>query len=90
MFGRSKDSGSTSGRSQLASAIYDCRRALVGIVIFSGVMNLLTLTGPLFMLQVYDRVIPARASPTLLGLAAIAIVLYLALGFFDQHARSAS
>jgi PrtD family type I secretion system ABC transporter len=76
--------GMAAGRSELASAIRDCRHAIIGIVIFSGLMNVLTLTGPLFMLQIYDRVVPSRSTSTLLGLALIAAVLYGALGFFDQ------
>ncbi|MCP4385485.1 MAG: type I secretion system permease/ATPase [Hyphomicrobiales bacterium] len=73
-----------SGRSELASAIFDCRRALLGIILFSGIMNILTLTGPLFMLQIYDRVVPSQSIPTLLGLGAIVAFLYMSLGFFDQ------
>jgi PrtD family type I secretion system ABC transporter len=83
MFGRGRGTDS-SGRSELASAIHDCRRALGGIIVFSGVMNILTLTGPLFMLQIYDRVVPSQSIPTLLGLAAITILLYASLGFLDQ------
>jgi ATP-binding cassette subfamily C protein len=74
----------TSAKSDLAAALRDCSGALVGIVVFSGLMNLLTLTGPIFMLQVYDRVVPSKSVPTLLGLALITTVLYGALGFFDQ------
>ncbi len=83
MFGRGKRPDN-SGRSELASAIHDCRRALGGIIVFSGVMNILTLTGPLFMLQIYDRVVPSQSISTLLGLAAITAFLYLALGFLDN------
>jgi len=72
------------GRSELAAAIGANRGALAGIVVFSGLMNALTLTGPIFMLQVYDRVIPSKSIPTLIGLAAIAALLYASLGFFDQ------
>jgi ATP-binding cassette subfamily C protein len=71
-------------RSELAIALGECSGAVVGIIVFSGLMNLLTLTGPIFMLQVYDRVVPSKSVPTLLGLALIATVLYVALGFFDQ------
>ena len=83
MFGRGRKPDN-SGRSELASAIHDCRRALGGIVVFSGVMNILTLTGPLFMLQIYDRVVPSQSISTLLGLAAITALLYGALGFLDN------
>jgi ATP-binding cassette subfamily C protein len=47
-------------------------------------MNLLTLTGPLYMLQVYDRVVPARSLPTLVGLTVIAALMYAGFAFLDQ------
>ena len=81
---RTNQAGAAAGRSDLASAIRDCRHAIVGVVVFSGLMNMLTLTGPLFMLQIYDRVVPSRNISTLIGLAAIAALLYAAHGFFDQ------
>ena len=71
-------------RSEIASALRASRNAFVGILLFSGLMNLLTLTGPLFMLQVYDRVVPSRSVPTLIGLGAIAALLYVSFGFLDQ------
>lgn len=46
-------------RSALGDALRKSRGALAGIGLFSGVINLLMLTGPLFMLQVYDRVLPS-------------------------------
>jgi len=73
-----------SAKSDLAAALRECSGALVGIIVFSGLMNLLTLTGPIFMLQVYDRVVPSKSVATLLGLSLITAVLYGALGFFDQ------
>src|SRR6202163_2096206 len=58
-------------------------RQLVGVAIFSGVVNLLTLSGSLYMLQVYDRVIPSRNIATLLGLSLMALFAYVAQGYFD-------
>jgi PrtD family type I secretion system ABC transporter len=58
-------------------------RRLAGVAVFSGVINLLTLSGSLYMLQVYDRVIPSRNLSTLLGLSAIVMVAYLLQGYFD-------
>ena len=58
-------------------------RQLVGVAIFSGVVNLLTLSGSLYMLQVYDRVIPSRNVATLLGLSLIVLLAYLLQGYFD-------
>ena len=63
-------------RGELRAAIADYRSALIGIAVASGLINLLSLTGPIFMLQVYDRVLPSRSVPTLLGLALLALVLF--------------
>jgi ATP-binding cassette subfamily C protein len=41
----------------VAAALRDCRRAFGGVALFSGVVNLLMLAGPLYMLQIYDRVL---------------------------------
>jgi ABC-type protease/lipase transport system fused ATPase/permease subunit len=40
----------------VASALRECRRAFAGVALFSGMVNLLMLAGPLYMLQIYDRV----------------------------------
>src|ERR1700757_1179937 len=58
-------------------------RRLVGVAVFSGVVNLLTMSGSLYMLQVYDRVIPSRNVATLLGLSLIVLLAYLLQGYFD-------
>src|SRR5262249_16484463 len=59
------------------------RRRLASVAVFSGVVNLLTLSGSIYMLQVYDRVIPSRNVATLLGLSAIVLIAYLLQGYFD-------
>jgi PrtD family type I secretion system ABC transporter len=53
------------------------RGALFGIAAFSGVINLLALTGSLFMLQVYDRVLPSQSVPTLVALTVVVAGLFL-------------
>jgi PrtD family type I secretion system ABC transporter len=58
-------------------------RQLAGVAVFSGVVNLLTLSGSLYMLQVYDRVIPSRNVATLLGLSLMVLLAYLLQGYFD-------
>ncbi|TAJ32799.1 MAG: ATP-binding cassette domain-containing protein, partial [Reyranella sp.] len=63
-------------RASLGAALASCRGAFVGVALFSGLINILMLTGSFFMLQVYDRVIPSRSVPTLLALAAIAALLF--------------
>ena len=57
-----------SKRSELAETLWRFRSAFVGVAAFSALINLLMLTGPLFMLQVYDRVLPSRSVPTLVAL----------------------
>ena len=52
------------------------RGAFFAVGGISGLINVLMLTGSLFMLQVYDRVLPSRSVPTLVGLAVLALVLY--------------
>lgn len=51
--------------------------------LLSGVVNLLALTAPLFMLQVYDRVLASRSLPTLAGLAMLALGLYAFQALLD-------
>jgi PrtD family type I secretion system ABC transporter len=58
-------------------------RRLAAVAVFSGVINLLTLSGSLYMLQVYDRVIPSRNVATLVGLSLIVLLAYLVQGYFD-------
>src|SRR5712675_667041 len=52
-------------RSELGDALRACRGAFLGVGIMSCMINLLYLTGSLFMLEVYDRVLPSRSVPTL-------------------------
>ena len=54
---------------------------------FSVFVNLLMLTGPLFMLQVYDRVLGSRSEETLVALLILVIVLYGLMWLLD-FARS--
>ena len=61
----------------------DFRTALIGLGLMSGVINVLYLTGSFFMLQIYDRVLPSRSIPTLVGLLVIALVMYAFLGILD-------
>jgi ABC-type protease/lipase transport system fused ATPase/permease subunit len=70
-------------RSELGDALRACRGAFIGVGVMSCMINLLYLTGSLFMLEVYDRVLPSRSVPTLVGLAILAGGLYLAQGVLD-------
>jgi len=70
-------------RSELGDALRACRSAFIGVGFMSCMINLLYLTGSMFMLQVYDRVLPSRSVPTLVGLVVIAAGLYIAQGVLD-------
>lgn len=56
---------------------------LTSVALLSGVMNILTLSGSFFMLEVYDRVLPSRSIPTLVSVVLILAVLYAFLALFD-------
>jgi PrtD family type I secretion system ABC transporter len=70
-------------RSELSGALHTCRSAFVGVGIISCMINVLYLTGSLFMLEVYDRVLPSRSVPTLVGLAILAGGMYFFQGVLD-------
>ncbi|MEJ2229074.1 MAG: hypothetical protein P8Y67_12755 [Alphaproteobacteria bacterium] len=72
---------------ELKNALRQCTRPLGGVAVFSAVINLLALTGSLYMLQVYDRVIPSRNMPTLIALTILMVGLYAAFGAFDLARR---
>jgi PrtD family type I secretion system ABC transporter len=67
----------------IRGALKSCRGVFVYLGIFSGVINVLMLTGSFFMLQVYDRVLPSQSVPTLVGLAVLATALYVLQGALE-------
>ncbi|MBN7809280.1 type I secretion system permease/ATPase [Agrobacterium rosae] len=73
MFGNTKREPS---QRQAAAVGPTTRAAVFGIALISGIVNVLALTSPLFMLQVYDRVLASRSLSTLVGLAILAVALY--------------
>src|SRR5499427_6866288 len=70
-------------RSELGDALRACRAAFLGVGIMSCIINLLYLTGSIFMLEIYDRVLPSRSVPTLIGLIILAGGLYIGQGILD-------
>src|SRR5438067_11182783 len=61
---------------ELAAALGDCKRAFWSVAAFSAVVNILMLAGPLYMLQVYDRVLTSRSVPTLIALTILLVAAY--------------
>lgn len=62
--------------SELRAVLAACRGALIGIALMTSLLNVLYLTGSIFMLEVYDRVLPSRSMPTLVGLVMVAALLF--------------
>jgi ATP-binding cassette subfamily C protein PrsD len=69
--------------SLLREAFRTLRGPLAGVAGISLVSNLLVLTGPLFMMLVYDKVLASKSVPTLIALSALALLLYGAYGAFE-------
>ena len=75
---------STRPRSELVEAFAACRGAFVMTGVFSFFINLLMLTAPLYMLQVYDRVLTSRSDATLVAITVLAGGLLLVMGLLDM------
>lgn len=56
---------------------------LVGVGVFSAVINVLALTGSVYMLQIYDRVLPSQSVPTLIGFTIGMLGVYAVYGLLD-------
>ena len=78
--------GGRDGEKEIRAVLSESRWLLISCGFFSVVVNLLMLTGPLFMLQVYDRVLGSRSIATLVALVVIVAFLFLIMGVLD-HAR---
>ena len=60
-----------------------CRNSLIAVLIFSFCINLLMLVVPLYLLQIYDRVLPNRSFDTLIFLSIIVVVAVITLTALD-------
>ncbi len=69
--------------SPLRDAVAACSAGLIGVFIFSALMNVLLLTGPFYMLQIYDRVLTSQSLPTLAALSILVVGLLAIFGLFD-------
>ncbi|MBU1211350.1 MAG: type I secretion system permease/ATPase [Alphaproteobacteria bacterium] len=79
----SRKDGSKSPVNPLQEAFGNFRPALITVMIFSAFCNLLLFVGPVYMLQIYDRVLSSRSEGTLIALTAIAIFLLLTYSGLD-------
>jgi len=69
---------------EVHDALRTCLPSFTGVAIFSAVVNILALTGSIYMLQVYDRVLSSRNIATLVGLSLITLAAYALSGGLDM------
>ena len=67
----------------LRDTLNTCRQGFFAVVIFSFFVNLFMLTVPIYLLQLYDRVIPNRSTETLIFLTMIAVAALITLSVLD-------
>ncbi|MEQ8824381.1 MAG: type I secretion system permease/ATPase [Filomicrobium sp.] len=70
-------------QSPLSVAFGNFRPALITVMIFSVFCNILLFVGPVYMLQIYDRVLSSRSEGTLIALTVIAVFLLLTYSGLD-------
>ena len=74
---------STPTESETRRATRGLKSAFAAVIGFSAVINVLMLSGSLFMMEVYDRVLPSRSLSTLAGLFIIVVFLYAVQGILE-------
>lgn len=77
------DQTTSIGKAELASARRESRHLYWMVAVFSLVVNMLMLTGPLYMLNVYDRVLGSGSLETLVALSVLVAFLYAMMGILD-------
>lgn len=80
---RTQEDSIKPGLEELRAARKESRSLYWFVGMFSFFVNLLMLTGPIYMLQVYDRVLGSRSEETLLALSVLVIFLYGMMGLLD-------
>lgn len=74
---------SRQGESELRDALRRVLGGLIGIAALSAMVNILMLTGSIYLMLVYDRVLPGQAQATLFSLFLMVIVAFAFYGAFD-------
>jgi ATP-binding cassette subfamily C protein EexD len=70
-------------KSDLEKALNLCKGAFIWAAVFSMVINILQLVPTIYMLQLYDRVVPTGNQSTLIMLTLIMLVLFLTMGALE-------
>lgn len=68
---------------EIKQTVLQSKKCIIYAALFSAFVNLLMLTPPLYMLQLYGRVVSSRSLDTLFFLTLIVVFLYICLGFFE-------
>lgn len=83
----STTTGYSSWNPFLRSCIQLHRNSFIAVVLFSFVINLLMLTVPLYLLQIFNRVVPSKSTDTLLFLTGIVVVAVITLTILESARR---
>lgn len=78
-----QDKTTQTGLAELRAARAESRSLYWAVGLFSLFANMLMLTGPMYMLQVYDRVLGSKSEETLIALSILVLFLYSVMGILD-------
>ena len=81
---------SASGNGFLADALKAYRKAFRAVLFFSFIINILMLVSPIYLLQLYDRVLTSGSTDTLIMLTLIALFLLIVLALLEGTRRQTS
>lgn len=70
-------------KSELTEALVALKQSFIVVGFFSFFINLLMLVPPLYMLQIYDRVLASRSEETLIVLTFIVVVMFVTMGLLE-------
>ena len=70
-------------KSELVEALKTWKKSFIYVGCFSFFINILMLVPPLYMLQIYDRVLASRSEETLIMLTLIVVVLFITMGLLE-------
>src|SRR5205809_6526969 len=76
--------GKAKNQRELRHALRACSGHFTAAGLFSAAINILYLASPIYMLQVYDRVLSSSSMPTLLMLTLALVIALLAMAMLDN------
>ncbi|MBV2149744.1 type I secretion system permease/ATPase [Sphingobium sp. AS12] len=69
--------------SEMRKVLLGSKNSVIAVAVLSAIINILMLGGSLYMMLVYDSVLPSQNLASLFGLLALVLFVYIAQGFFD-------